>query len=314
MNLKTSTLLAVAAVAFLRIVIGLHFFLEGMSHLRDPNWSSGPFRKAAVGPLAEFLRRGLPETGDWSGTLGATDGVDTAAATARWKASLVESWKKLLLDRRAKVPLDAAAVAAAERRLEAASSELDAYAAGIADDLVAYRLEVQRLRDAERSRAAGEIPFARDRVTKKRRELAGQAAGWMKEAAAIGTRLVAEWDEPLSAADRIAVADAAGPTPLWKADRFVSWSLVTIGACLVLGLCVKFNAIGGACFLSSIVASQPFWVAGAQATYDQWVELAALLAIAALPTAGWSGLDYFLKQWFPASWCCSARQSGPSTS
>jgi hypothetical protein len=26
------------------------------------------------------------------------------------------------------------------------------------------------------------------------------------------------------------------PTQLWKADRFVSWSLVTIGACLVLGL------------------------------------------------------------------------------
>jgi len=54
----------------------------------------------------------------------------------------------------------------------------------------------------------------------------------------------------------------------------VSWSLVTIGAGLVLGLLVKFNAMGGACFLASIVASQPFWVPGAQATYDQWVELA----------------------------------------
>jgi uncharacterized membrane protein YphA (DoxX/SURF4 family) len=314
MNCKTSTLLALAAVAFLRIVIGLHFFLEGMSHLRDPNWSSAPFRKAAVGPLAESFRKGLPETGDWSGTLGAMDAADAADASGRWKASLVESWKKLLRDRQAKLTLDPSGLAAAERQLEDAASELDSYAAGIADDLVAYRLELQRLRDAERGRAASEIPFARDRIAKKRRELAGQAAGWMKEAAAIGTRLVATWDEPLSAADRIAVADAAGPTSLWKADRFVSWSLVTIGACLVLGLCVKFNAIGGACFLASIVASQPFWVAGAQATYDQWVELAALLAIAALPTAGWSGLDYFLKQWCPSSWCCSARQSGPSSS
>jgi hypothetical protein len=48
---------------------------------------------------------------------------------------------------------------------------------------------------------------------------------------------------------------------------------------------VKFNAMGGVCFLASVIASQPFWVPDAQATYDQWVELAALLAIASLPTA-----------------------------
>lgn len=49
-----ATLLAVAALAFLRIVVGMHFFLEGLSHLRDPNWSSAGFRQAAVGPWAEW--------------------------------------------------------------------------------------------------------------------------------------------------------------------------------------------------------------------------------------------------------------------
>jgi uncharacterized membrane protein YphA (DoxX/SURF4 family) len=86
----------------------------------------------------------------------------------------------------------------------------------------------------------------------------------------------------------------------------VSWSLVTIGACLVVGLLTKFNAVGGALFLASVIASQPFWVPGAQATYNQWVELAALLAIAALPIGGWSGLDFFLKRWFPQGCCGSA--------
>ena len=98
-------------------------------------------------------------------------------------------------------------------------------------------------------------------------------------------------------------------SPLWKADRFVSWSLLTIGACLMLGVLVKFNAMGGVCFLASVVASQPFWVPGAQATYDQWVEIAALLAIAALPIGGWSGLDYFLKSWCPLSRCCDGARS-----
>jgi uncharacterized membrane protein YphA (DoxX/SURF4 family) len=121
-----------------------------------------------------------------------------------------------------------------------------------------------------------EIPFERERLTKKQKELAGQAAGWMNDAAALGQKLVAEWDAQLpDAAARGKAAAAAEPTPLWKGDRFVSWSLVTIGACLVLGLATKFNAMGGVFFLASVIATQPFWVPGAQATYDQWVELAA---------------------------------------
>ena len=72
---------------------------------------------------------------------------------------------------------------------------------------------------------------------------------------------------------------------------------------------VKFNAMGARLFLASVVASQPFWVAGCQPTYDQWVELAALLAIAALPVGGWSGLDYFLQSWCSWSRCCGAETS-----
>lgn len=298
------TLLAVAALAFLRIVVGMHFFLEGLSHLRDPEWSSAGFRKAAVGPWAEWYRSSLPETGDWSGTLGAAGDVPAAEAAAAWKQSVVDSWKRLLIDRGRRVKLNPAGSAEAEKRLSAAIADLDAYIAGIEDDLVAYRLEVQRLAAMQRSPAASQIPFARDRVAKKRRELAGQAAGWMKDAAAIGDKLAAEWDEGLSTEDRLRAAEAAGPTPLWKADRFVSWSLLTIGGCLVLGILTKFNAMGGVFFLASVVASQPFWVAGAQPTYDQWVEIAALLVIAAMPTGGWSGLDFFLRSYCPAAGCC----------
>ena len=305
------TLLAVAALAFLRIVVGLHFFLEGLSHLRDPDWSSAGFRKAAVGPLADWYRQSLPETGAWSATLGAAGSGDTAAAA--WKESVVAGWKQLLAARRRAVPLDAARAAEAEKLLDSAGAELDAYLAGIGDDLAAYRLEIARFADMRKAPSARDVPFARERVAKKQKELAGQAAGWMKDAAAIGTKLVAGWDGQLSAPERLRAADAEPPSALWKADRFVSWSLVTIGACLVLGLFVKFNAIGGACFLASVIASQPFWVPGAQSTYDQWVELAALVALAALPVGGWSGLDYFLKSclgsWFstfgcPLAGCC----------
>lgn len=300
-------LIAVIALAFLRIVVGLHFFLEGLSHLRDPDWSSAGFRKAAVGPLADWYRSALPQTGDWSATLGTADSRSVTEASKAWQESVVGSWKALLDARARRASLSPDLRATAEKSLESAREELAAYAAGIEEDLADYRLQKRRLESMERKPGAAEIPFERERVTKKKKELGGQAAGWMKDAAAIGHKLVAEWDAQLpSAADRSRAATAAEPTTLWRGDRFVSWSLVTIGACLVLGLLTKFNAMGGVFFLASVIATQPFWAAGAQPTYDQWVEVAALLVIAAMPTGGWSGLDYYVRQWCPMGSCCGA--------
>lgn len=307
-------LLAVAALALLRIVCGLHFFLEGLAHLRDPDWSSAGFRKAAVGPLADLYRSSLPQTGDWSATLAATNDRSAPEAAAAWQESVVASWKKLLDARVKKVPLGADARAAADASLQAASEELAAYCKPLDDDFADYRLQVRRLAGMQRKPGAAEIPFERERLAKKQRELAGQAAGWMKDAAAIGQKLVGAWDAQLpDDAARNRAATAVEPSMLWKADRFVSWSLMTIGACLVLGLLTKFNALGGVCFLASVLASQPFWVPGAQATYDQWVEVAALLVIAAVPLGGWSGLDYFLTRWCPLSGCCGSNSRGRSS-
>jgi uncharacterized membrane protein YphA (DoxX/SURF4 family) len=301
------TLLATLALAFLRIVVGLHFFLEGLGHLRDPDWSSTGFRKAAVGPLADFYRSALPQTGDWSGTMQAADGRKAADAAAAWKASVAADWSRRLAERQKVVPLDAGAREEAERQLAAAKEQLDSYVADAQEDLSSYRLEIERLAAMEASPDARDVPFVRDRIAKKRRELSALATGWMKDAAAIGTGLVAAWDESRTPAERRQLTAAAGQSPLWRADRFVSWSLVAIGAALVVGFLVKFHAMGGVFFLASVIASQPFWVPGAQSTYDQWVELAALLAIACLPVGGWMGLDYFLHRMCPWSGGCCSR-------
>jgi uncharacterized membrane protein YphA (DoxX/SURF4 family) len=291
-------LFAVVALAFLRIVVGLHFLLEGVSHLRDPSWSSAGFRKAAVGPLAESYRSMLPQTGDWSATLGRADGRPAAEAATAWQATVVDEWHRLLDRRQKAVALDDDARKAAEQRLADAADELRDHVAGIGDDLAEYRRQAERLAAAQRRPGVMEIPFERERIATKQADLASQASGWMAEADAIGRKLVADWDAALDTPEaRRAASAAAGPSALWKADRFVSWSLATIGGCLVVGLFVKFNAVGAALFLASVIATQPFWVPGARATYDQWVEMAALLAIAALPVGAWSGLDHFLVRW-----------------
>ena len=130
-----STLLAVAALAFLRIVVGLHFFLEGSSHLRDPEWSSAGFRKAAVGPLAESLRAGLPQTGDWSGTLGGSSNRPASALSDAWKKSIVAAWKKRLEQRVQAVALTAEQQASADSQLKIATQELDDFLAPLDEEL-----------------------------------------------------------------------------------------------------------------------------------------------------------------------------------
>lgn len=302
-----TTVLTVAALAFLRIVVGMHFFLEGLAHLRDPEWSSVGFRRAAVGPLADWYRSELPQTGDWTATLGRADGRDLAEVADDWKRSVREGWEKTLAAREKLVPLGPEQQAGARDALAAAAASLDDLVASWGEDLFDYRLQTGRLRAAEGLAASSQIPYARDRVAKQRRELAGRQAGWMREADAITDKLTADWNAALSREQAARIAALTPPSRLWQADRFVAWSLVTIGAALVVGFLVKFMAMGGVAFLSSVVASQPFWITGAAPTYDQWVELAALLVIACMPVGGWSGLDYFLRS------CCPWRRGRTTT-
>jgi uncharacterized membrane protein YphA (DoxX/SURF4 family) len=320
MSCTRTAVVMTASLIFLRIVIGLHFFLEGSSHLRDPSWSSAGFRKAAVGPLASFLKSDLPETGDWKSTLGnvhSTNAVDVAAAADNWRSSIVEEWKALgerrnVVLRRSGwvapadwVELSSAALRAADKKL---ASMLD-YAN---EDLLDFCRQAVRLKTTEKSAMAKNVPFMRDRIADKERELAGQKNGWMEEANAVGRELVSAWNEPLSAEERRIADTAAEPTRLWKADRFVSWSLATIGACLVIGIFTKFNAVGGVFFLLSVVASQPFWLPAAQVTYDQWVEIAGLLVLASMPLGAWAGIDAFLmpilKKYCPLKICCNSKR------
>ncbi len=291
------TLLATLALIALRVVIGLHFFLEGSSHLLDPQWSSAGFRRAAVGPLSDFYKQSLPEPGNFSATVAALDDRSTEEVLATWEANVVADWQKRVAARLAVVAADdaAAATEAGQQAIESTTAEWKAYLEEITPDIEAYRGELARLAAMRRSGGAEEIPYVIERIRDKQRELGGQAAGWKSDAEAFGDRVVGRLADAVSPASRAAVSAVADRTDLWKADQFVSWSLVTIGGCLVVGFLTKFNAMGGVLFLASVVATQPFWVPGAQATYDQWVEMAGLLVLASMPCGGWMGLDYLLS-------------------
>ena len=52
-----------------------------------------------MGPLGDWYRSSLPQTGDWSGTLGSHGTGDAAAAAGRWQETVIKGWRELLARR-----------------------------------------------------------------------------------------------------------------------------------------------------------------------------------------------------------------------
>jgi uncharacterized membrane protein YphA (DoxX/SURF4 family) len=85
----------------------------------------------------------------------------------------------------------------------------------------------------------------------------------------------------------------------------MTYGILGIGACLILGLFTRLACLLGAAFLFSVVLTQPFWISDAQPTFNQWVELIALLTLATTNVGKWGGLDFFVSCIFGG--CCRQR-------
>lgn len=87
-------------------------------------------------------------------------------------------------------------------------------------------------------------------------------------------------------------------------DFAITWALTLIGLCLILGFCTRLAAIGGGCFLISVLMTQPPWptifpavspeVGHALIVDKNFVEMVAIFMLATLPVGRWGGLDYFV--------------------
>lgn len=87
-------------------------------------------------------------------------------------------------------------------------------------------------------------------------------------------------------------------------DFAVTWALTLIGLCLILGFCTRLAAIGGGCFLISVLMTQPPWptifpavspeVGHALVVDKNFVEMVAIFMLATLPVGRWGGLDFFV--------------------
>ena len=95
-------------------------------------------------------------------------------------------------------------------------------------------------------------------------------------------------------------------TSLYVSDMMTIAGLTILGACLILGLLTRFSAIMAAIMLFMFYAAMPPWpgvpeIPGPEHSFivnKNFIEVVALLAIAALPTGRWFGVDGILARWF----------------
>ena len=127
-------------------------------------------------------------------------------------------------------------------------------------------------------------------------------ASWQSNAKAID-QLFHDRLRGLLTDDQRAMADPPNDANrLHRIDTIIGWTLMIVGGCLIVGLFTRLAAVVGALFLLSIICAQPAWLAtNVQTyTYNQWVEMLALLTLATTHVGRWCGLDYFI------SYCCGA--------
>lgn len=192
-------------------------------------------------------------------------------------------------------------------------------------DIRHYRMLVARAQRMSNSPGADEIPNEVARVAAAQQNplgerglngqspvLATQPATWLANAQSFENLFHNRLHDLLSV-DQKAMAAPADTTRLHEIDTVVTWVLLIAGGCLIVGLFTRLAAVVGALFLLSIICTQPPWLASSVQTYtyNQWVEMIALLALATTPVGRWGGLDYFMPRFFGG--CCSRANSANCT-
>jgi uncharacterized membrane protein YphA (DoxX/SURF4 family) len=278
-------------LVLLRINIGWHFFSEGKDHVLDPNWTSEPVLRAATGPLAPMFRSYLPDYFGLS-ALKSTGDMDAADA---WVTRIGEQFSQTKSDFERHYQLSAEQVTEANRLLEARTRQLTTWWDEQKEDVETYLHERQRLATARSQPTAREVPFQKSRIAQKQAELNAQGRGWLADLQGMELGLKNDLQQLLTTEQSAKGAPPRKTTKLQQIDKVMSWGILAIGACLIIGLFTRLACVLGAAFLVSVVLTQPFWFTESAPTFNQWVEMLALLTLATTHVGKWGGVDFFIS-------------------
>jgi uncharacterized membrane protein YphA (DoxX/SURF4 family) len=311
--------LAVVALVALRLGLGCHFLYEGVWKIKHRDeFTAEPFLTLAKGPISPLFYAMVPDIDGRQRLRVETDAggkksIDSSAIVARW-----DGIRQRFVDyyRPAK-SADAAAQGAYEQLERAAArtgdefrQKLDEYFKANVDDIAAHFGALDRFeQDKERYQQA---PFQKQRRWDRMMELRGEANVWIKDIEAqelaLENSLYSLLDDQQR--ERGRVPGSWNPfrwNQMEQINFAVTYGLTAIGICLMLGFCTPLAALGGAAFMCFVVMTQPAFpgiyppdpavVGHALLVNKDFVEMLALLTVAAASAGRWGGLDFFLYRW-----------------
>ena len=329
--------LIVALIVVLRIGVGWHFLYEGLWKANPANdFSSKGFLGMAKGPTKDFYYFFLPDLGGEERIqmaevyrVALENGQNTAQQRIGWTFPVIEKeWFKYFDDYRAHFQLND------DEQLAQAKAIFDQYVLSLREYVLENREDIRgfvasKARFEDRlAKTKNDAEYQRirnwDAQTKYRSEGEKFASAPVKMGENMQLDLwniltpnqkeFGELPAITYGQDKCAlmqfvatlpwISDFAKGSTMGALDAMVTVGLTAIGLCLILGLCTRLAALGGACFLINVVLSQFPWptvypyspdMVGHFMIFNKdGIELLILLLIAALPAGRWGGLDWFL--------------------
>lgn len=314
---RPNFLLVLVSLLVLRVVIGLHFYNEGVTKVRSGEFSCAGFLSQANGPSAGFFK-GLLD--DYDGRVrlciapirpepGVKDSIDTETTIAIWRDFVEQAGGEFQFDEQQLT----------QGRTILAESEnyLDRWLVANQQDILAWVGQADRLngfrRDGDRrSETFREVAGLNDHMDSIARQRSSSAGAWFREIETVWTELECRINDlhrpEMPADERLQLSRPwrSRPVPFvgslrWSPqqliDTILPWFDAVVGLLLIIGLFSRLAAVAGIALLLGVVATQPFWVPGSENTWNQWVEIAGLFVVFATAAGRFGGLDYFL--WRP---------------
>ena len=183
----TISLPCIVLMVALRVLIGWHFFQEGLSHKKDPQWSSEGFLRQAKGPFANLYKDQLPSFHKWevllvvpfttmkktsesiaagsstSADAGDDEGSDKGKPSlqlqdspvyGKWYAEIVHDWTQ----KRQEI---ANFYSFSKEQIQASDSLLDQYVVQLGNILIGYEGDIRAYRHAlNRNQEMAGVPGA----------------------------------------------------------------------------------------------------------------------------------------------------------
>jgi uncharacterized membrane protein YphA (DoxX/SURF4 family) len=282
-------LASVAMLVLLRVTIGWHFLYQGMSKLDDPNFSSAGFLSQAKGPLADRYRGMIP---DYYGQ----ERLDQAKLFAGWDAYLDRA--------KTHFGLSPDQSAAAARMLEGKKGLAEQFFEENGEAIRDYFYELDRWQKAAKDPQLGDVEFQKKRAYDREKALLAQASPWLKQVDTWTDELSADVRDRLTSEQRQRAELPVRADSLAGTDKFITYTNLAIGFCLMVGLLTRFASLSGGLFLLSIVLAQPELpgiyppapavVGRSLVVTKEFIEMVAMFTLATLPVGRWGGLDFFV--------------------